>query len=668
MSRGTIGASRVLWASLLAAALCLVLATRVYVSFDALRVKLVRTPVPASEGTVRIEAARDARASRLDAPVALIAVIDNPSDAANTFRITADAHPVCTATLLARSTHRVDCVIVGDWIRGPSHTLAITGGGPTWHLNFLEIATHHGSSSRLLSFHVLPDVATSYRQPGVNVVVGTWVVLWLLFLIRPVSTWPRAATRTHQVVSVIVVLLLAAAVVSPLVSPFLVILPTGSFVQVGALLLAPRLWRIGVTVAEPARRAAWGAWLRRPGVAVVAVAFVVVSLYAAFVRYNAGEFAGNYSGLIRISEAGFDRSPLFADHPEVRQSLALLPNGGYDGQFMYFAAFDPFLRRFRGTPERYRDVVDAPPYRFGRIGLPLMVRAVAGSRWQWYPGVMIGLVLLGIAVSAAALARLAQLSGMSAWWGVVVLAIPGFWQSARMVLPEPLAAAGLLIGYLCVGQRRFAMAAVVLAGSLLIRETGLIFVIALAALLPRAVAGMRGRLCLLAAIVPLGAWRLYVAAGLWADWAWEGLFYPSANISVPFVGIARLWSAVAAGDYYPGVPELSTAAVWFPLVLGSAVAAGFSLRRHLERHVAVALVAYAVLAVSLTFPKVWGHVGNAQRTSYELFVLLALATVTAKSTTVGQRRMLVGAWLVCTAFVLFGAHDAFDVRAALFPW
>src|SRR5690606_16484536 len=109
---------------------------------------------------------------------------------------------------------------------------------------------------------------------------------------------------------------------------------------------------------------------------------------------NVQEFHGNFTGLMRISEAGFDRSPLFSGRTDVRETLTLVPNEGYDGQFMYFAAFDPLVLRFRDEPQRYRDVVDAPPYRFGRIGMPWMVRTLAGDRWRWYPGVMVGLLLV----------------------------------------------------------------------------------------------------------------------------------------------------------------------------------------------------------------------------------------------------------------------------------
>lgn len=659
---------RMVAAAALAGALCVVLATRVFTEFDALRVKLVKLPVPAADGTVRINTASDVRAALLNAPVALIAVITNARPVEQSFSIAVDDRPVCDVLLAAHTSKRLDCVVSIGWVRGPAHTILITGEGRDWSLDFLEIATHHGSSSRLLSFHVLPHVYTDFSRPGWIALGVTGVLLWLLALVRPATSWPRRVVVAHRIIVGAGAVLLVAMVVSPWFSPFLLIMPVSSFVEVSAVALAPQLWHLGTIGVGRLRQLPWGTWVFRPAVAVVGVSVLVTSVYAMVVRYSVNEFDGNYSGLIRISEEGFDRSPLMRDRRDVRDSLALLPNEGYDGQFMYFATFDPLLRHFRDDPRQYREVVDAAPYRFGRIGMSWIVRAVAGDRWHWYPAVMIGLVLLGVAVSTAVIVHLAQRSGMSAWWGLAVLAMPGFSQSVRVVLPEPLAAALLLLGYACVVHRRFALAMGALALSLLIRETGAVWVAAMVLCLPMTMASVRNRIVIAASVLPLLAWRVYVAAALWAEWGWEGLSHASNNVSVPLLGIVRLWRVVSAGAYHPAVPELATAAVWFPLVLVLAAAVAFSLWPRVSRHIGVALAGYGLLALSLTFPNVWSHVGNAQRASYEVFVLLALATVTTPSLSPRYRRLIVLCWVVSAAYVLYGAYDGLNTREAIFPW
>ncbi len=657
---------RMLAAAAIAASLCVVLAARVFTEFDALRVKLVKLPVPAADGIVRIDTAHDERAALLNAPVALIAVLNNSLSVEQAFSIAVDDRPVCAARLAPHSSKRLDCVVSTGWIWGPAHSIVITGAGPGWSLDFLEVATHHGSSSRLLSFFVLPDVHTDIHRPSWMAVGLTGVLVWMLFLVRPAEFWFGPVVVVHGVAAAAGAVFFVAMVISPWVSPFLLMMPTSSFVEVSAVILAPPLLRLGSVVVSRLRALPWGVWLFRPVVAVVGVSVLVTCVYAMVVQYSVNEFGGNYSGLLRISGEGFDRSPLMRDRLDVRNSLALDPYEGYDGQFMYFATFDPLLRQFRSDPRQYRNVVDAAPYRFGRIGMSWMVRVVAGDRWSWYPAVMIGLVLLGVAVSTAVIVHLAQASGLSPWWGLVVLAIPGFSQSVRVVLPEPLAAALLLVGYLCVMQRRFVLAMGALAVSLLIRETGVVWVVALAMFLPRPMASVRDRVWIASAVLPLMAWRVYVAVGLWADWGWEGLYYASNNVSVPLLGIARVWGAVLAGIYHPAVPELATAAVWFPLVLVSAVA--WSLWPLVTRPTGVALVAYGLMALSLTFPNVWARVANAQRASYEVFVCLALATVTTPSLSPRYRRLILLCWAASATYVLFGAHDGLNTREAIFPW
>jgi hypothetical protein len=101
----------------------------------------------------------------------------------------------------------------------------------------------------------------------------------------------------------------------------------------------------------------------------VAVGLLVVCLvtacYGSYVRYQLrNDYHGNYSGFLQLSEDTFDSNPLVRDRPDIRRSLLLRGDNGYDGQFMYYMTFDPFMRRF----DSYRTVVDYPPYRFGRIG------------------------------------------------------------------------------------------------------------------------------------------------------------------------------------------------------------------------------------------------------------------------------------------------------------
>lgn len=661
--------SRVPWhvrAVLVAAALAALFALRGFVSFEGLRVKLVRDPVAVTAGTIAIPGSVDARTASLRAPVALIAVIGNPDPAPRTFLVLVDGRQVCATAVPGGSTRRLDCAVSELWPSTAPPVIALTGDTAAWTLEYLEAATHHGSSNRLVRFYVLPSTSTHPVRPG-------WFGVVLMFLAvagvysLPRSALPRWATWAHRAAVGGVTLGLAAAALSPLVSPFLLALPLRSFVVIAAILCAPQLAAATTTVFVWARRMAATPALRRPAVVTVVVALVVMLPYAMVVKHSASEFHGDYSGIVRISKTWFDRSPLFAAHPEIRDAVTLQPDDGYDAQFAYFALFDPLMRSYQDRPVMYRAVADAPPYRFGRIGFPWLVRLLAGSQWRWYPVVMVGLVLLGVGLCAGTVAWLAQRAGRTAWWGLLMLAVPGFWQSIRMALPEPIAAGTLLLGCCFILTRRFRTAALCFAASLLIRETGLLLLVSLLLFLPATVATRRDRLWLAAAIVPLVLWRTYVAVVLWPDWGWEGLLYSADNVGAPLMGIVHLWAALAHGTYHPGIGELTRAATWYPVVLIVVAGVAWTLRRALPKPVALALMGYVVLSLSLTFPVIWGHVGNAQRGSYEMFVVLAAGSVSVPHLSGSDRAALIAATVLGLAFVLFGAHDAITVREALFP-
>lgn len=651
---------------MLALVLATVFAARVFVSFDGLRVKLIRQPAQVTAGTIGVESRHDARTAALRGSVALIAVVANPDQSPHEFWMAVDGEPVCSFRVGGGSTERIDCAVPEAWRAGTSPVIGIAADTPVWTLEFLEAATHHGSSSRLIPFYVLPATSTNYLRPGW---AGIGLVLTAILALGSVPTmrWPLWAMRVHRVLSGAAGLWLAAVAAAPWLSPYLLLMPVRSFVILAAVLLAPQLAGAGAIVVQGIVRVVRAPWLRGPAAAVAAVALLATVPFALAVRHSAAQFSGNYSGLLRISEAWADRSQLLAERPGVRETLALLPDDGYDAQFAYFAAFDPLMRRFRDHPEKYRGVVDAPPYRFGRIGFPWMVRAIAGSEWRWFPTVMIGLVLLSVGVAAGATAWLAQRSGRSALWGLLMLAVPGFWASVRVVLPEPIAAATLLLGCCCVLTRRMRAAAVLFAVSLLIRETGLILLLSLLLFLPTTSASRRDRIWLAAAIVPLVIWRVYVAMVLWPDWGWEGLVYSAGNVGLPLVGIVHLWSELARGTYFPEIQDLIRAATWYPVVLLATGGVAWHVRRALPRPVAVALGVYVVLALSLTFPVIWGHVANAQRGSYEMFVVLAAGGASASTHAPTHRAAILAGAILSLLFILFGAHDALATREALFP-
>lgn len=145
---------------------------------------------------------------------------------------------------------------------------------------------------------------------------------------------------------------------------------------------------------------------------------------------------------------------------------------GYDGQFVYRLALDPFTT----VRAAYGITLDLPSYRQQRIMTALLAHLVAQL-----PGVGVAVALIAINVAAVCVAiwfgtALAEHVGRSPALGLV-LAIPACMPiSVGRGLTEPVAWAGALAGIYLVRRRRWVGAAVALTIGVLARETTMVII------------------------------------------------------------------------------------------------------------------------------------------------------------------------------------------------
>jgi hypothetical protein len=660
---------RVLAPALLAAACALVLATRVFVSFDPIRIKLVKAAVSQAEGRVRVDTAR-ARPewlASLTPPFAAIAGLQNNAPGAAAFTLKVDGASVCQFSVAGRTSRRVDCQVADRWTGAADHDITVEGPAADWALTSLELATHHGSTTSPLHLVMLPAASRHYEGLGPGWVVSAWLALFGFLSLPLRRTWPRALAIGHRVAAGIAIALFAAVWLSPYVSPFVVVISAESFVKLLGVLLASRLWIAAARVA--ATRPAQWAWSRlsRPASASVLVALVVFGAYATLAARHLRDYQGNYSGFLQIARDQLERVPFLKDRADVRQSL-IVGESGYDGEFMYLDTFDPFLRLYRNEPARYRDVADFAPLRYSRIGFSLITKAASLDRWERYPATMVWVILASLFVCAWALASIARHYGASPAWGALILLVPGFTLSLWAALPEPVAAALLLCGYLCVLRGRWGWAGAACAGALLVRETGVLVVLCLVA--ERLWAGKRRDAIGLALIslTPVALWRLYVGWVLFPEWSWQAFFAFPHDLGLPFAGVIRLWTTIGRGDYFPNVPTLSRAGVWFPVILLGAIALAIAVARRSFNAISAAAVLYGVIAVLMSYEAVWLHVSNGQRLTADFFVLLAVSSVRMREYPRPLRAGLSACWTAVAAYMLYGAFDADYFRSAFWPW
>ncbi|MEN6478783.1 MAG: hypothetical protein ABFD20_04000 [Anaerolineales bacterium] len=313
---------------------------------------------------------------------------------------------------------------------------------------------------------------------------------------------------------------------------------------------------------------------------------VVLALYLAFFWVRLASYAGDIS---RFVVAG-DR---FATAGQVPENLFILPDSdGYDGQFYYLLAIEPFTREWEGYGVR---MDGNPAYRQQRILYPLLVHVAALGKPLLVPLAMVSVNLLALALIGWQSGRLAQVCGHHALAGLGLALFPGLLLSFDRDLTEITEILFFLATLLELVQARprYGLAAVCLCLALLAKETSLGLAIAA---LPAAGWGLyrrqRERHSWVLFVAPM---LLYVAWQAWlrANWGMASLSgnVVRSNVNVPGASSSRLPPFIQALVRY--VPQGGLTA-WELLLLAlfGLVVLGALWRSRASLHIKLAFVAY----------------------------------------------------------------------------
>ncbi len=384
-------------------------------------------------------------------------------------------------------------------------------------------------------------------------------------------------------------------------------------------------------------------WRPLRGVASAALTAGLVTAIAV-VAFVGIRYATHAERLGRFAVAG----AVFV-HPGAPADLPVTSTGtGYDGQFYYRLALDPFTRA------RTADgiTLDNPPYRQQRIGLPLAayaLRRLAGLRTSL---ALVGVNAAGVLALGAAGGAWARRLGRPALWGVLLAATPAVVIALARDLTEPLATAALLIGLYAWAGRRRPVAALAFTAAILTRET--VFVPLLGLAVSWIVRGARDRasrpeaaravgwLCLPAAVEL--AWQLYLGS----VWGHIPMLSNSGDLGPPFYIVVRSFFGGAShiGLSHAGLLEL----LWIGervALLALLVTAAAGLRRStLDADVRLAWVFAALLAVSTPW-----HQDGFVRACNEAIVLGQLVLLSRPDRAAARVLRLSGLWSAAVAVV-----------------
>ena len=244
--------------------------------------------------------------------------------------------------------------------------------------------------------------------------------------------------------------------------------------------------------------------------------------------------------ILRVEHGSVGRNVLVgrANAPDAgRAGLPVLSGAGYDGQFYYRLAVNPF--QLDGLTRGIR--IDSP-IRLQRIGYPAVTWLLSGGQPGFVPAALVLVNLACVAALALIGANLAVSHGRAPAWGLAFCAFPGFVATISRDLTELLAASFVLAALLAHRRDRPVLAGLASSAAVLTRETALI--LAAAVLLVRLAEDRRRRLRRSDL-----AWLLPVAAYV----AWQGTVRVATgqlpavaeqdNVAVPFRAAAAAVTA-----------------------------------------------------------------------------------------------------------------------------
>ncbi len=160
---------------------------------------------------------------------------------------------------------------------------------------------------------------------------------------------------------------------------------------------------------------------------------------------------------------------VYTHRAQLPQGLRLVPSAGYDGQFYYRLALDPF--NWHATA--FGITMDQS-YRYTRVGYPLVAWILSLGQHQLVPVVLVVVNLFGVAAMAMLGGAFARQSGRHALWGLAFALYFGLVISVGRDTAEPLAEACMLGGLLACRRgtgRMYLLATALFTYGAITRET-----------------------------------------------------------------------------------------------------------------------------------------------------------------------------------------------------
>jgi hypothetical protein len=252
----------------------------------------------------------------------------------------------------------------------------------------------------------------------------------------------------------------------------------------------------------------------------ISIAFIAMSIFAYILLNHSCKINKNITGFMVIGD--HFKAPQFW----TPQTLVHQGSVGYDGQFYYYIAHDPFI-----LGQTYHHI-DSPAYRYQRIIYPLTSWLLSLGQPKWIPYAMVAVNLFAIVTGTWFILLILRHYHRSPWYGLLYAGFWGFLLCLLRSLPEPSAMAFVVIAVYCYLKGAIRRLAFFLGLAALTQETSLLVSMSFLAAFFRK-KERRSCLYLLFPFCAYGLWQLY----LFSHFQTFSFLAGVQNFAPPFMGI-----------------------------------------------------------------------------------------------------------------------------------
>jgi hypothetical protein len=332
----------------------------------------------------------------------------------------------------------------------------------------------------------------------------------------------------------------------------------------------------------------------------------------------------------------------YANKAELPSGVYQVLRAGYDGQFYYRLALNPF----NWAHTAYGITMDQP-YRYTRIGYPLVVWLLSLGQHSAVPVMLVVVNLLSIIAIGVLGSMFARESGRNALWGLLFVAYFGLVISVGRDTAEPLSDACMLAGMLCYRRDRYVWATVLVGYSILTNETILPLAVAIGLLRVwgfwKARAIKPARQDLVWVVPGLAYLLLEVAQRVFAGTAGGTSAASDAtrNLTFPFQGMidglytdVRHLSWTHMGLYDYNLLEFVTLTAFVVMAL-------LLIRKPtIPVHERLAFILFVLIEFVMASDAIWGSVFGELRTQVEAFIFAVIIMLATPERYLPRRRLI----------------------------